>query len=454
MKAKIRKAGLLVTIAFGLSQVIRLGGNLIVARLLTPEMFGVMAIVYAFTFGIGMFSDLGFWAYIVRNKDYKNPKILNTVWSLQVVRGWLMFAIIIICALMLYGWQKTVGDVSVVYSNEFLPFILIVISITALLKGYKTLAPAVLGRELNRGRLEFVELVAQGVGTVVMVIWAIYAPSIWALVSASIISSLAALILNYSLFEFRHKFSWDKKIVREVFHFGKWIVLASGITFLAKQSDKIFFSVYMSPAQLGIYSIAFLLAGFISAFIEKFTNKIWLPVFSEVKENSSQLAKVYYKVRLRQDFFVSLGVILLGLCSPWGISILYDQRYIAAGWMIQILLISAIGLSITTLSKSLLVALGHTKVQMQVMMARVLSLVVLIPILHDEYGLQGAIYAVALSSYIGIPIQYIKMKKAGVLSLMKEMRIAPFALLFYTITVLQFYPESIYQLMFTILKSI
>jgi O-antigen/teichoic acid export membrane protein len=295
---------------------------------------------------------------------------------------------------------------------------------------------------------------AQVVGLAVMVMWASYAPSIWALVSASIVTAFAGLILNYAMFEIRHRFSWDKEIVKEVFHFGKWIVLASGITFLAKQSDKFIFSVLMTPTQLGVYSIAFMLAGFIAAFIEKFTNKIWLPVFSHVKENTAQLAKVYYKIRLKQDFIVSLAVILLGLCAPWGISILYDHRYIDAGWMMQILLVSAVGLSITSICKSLLVSLGHTKIQMQVMIARLLSLVILVPVLHAEYAIRGAIYAVALTSYAGLPVQFRMMKKAGVFNIFKEMRIVPFALLIYTIMVLKPDMEGISQFINTIPESI
>lgn len=438
-------------VVYGASQLIRLVANLITARLLVPEMFGVMAIVQVFIQGVVMFSDLGLWAYIVRNKDYKDVAILNTVWTMQVVQGWFMFLVIIACALILQSWQENMTNVTVVYSNKSLPMLLMVISLTAVLKGYKTLAPAVMSRELKRGRLEVAELLAQFSGTVVMVLWAWYFPSIWALASASIVTAIMGLILNYVLFDISHKHSWDKKIVRSVFHFGKWIFLASSITFLAQQSDKLFFSAMMSSAQLGVYSIAFMMASFITTLIQQFTTKIWLPVFSSIKDKSEKISEVYYSIRMKQDIMVSLGVILVGLFSPLIIELLYDERYSDAGWMMQILLISSIGLSVSSVCNSLLLSLGCTKVQMQVMLVRVLSLVVLLPLLYAEYSIKGAIYAVAIISYIGIPVQYITMKKLGVLSFKHEFRIMPLAVLIYIVVV--FYQNYVFEL-FALIEKI
>ena len=76
-KKKLFVAGFWVILIFGVGQLVRLGSNLIVTRMLEPEMFGVMAIVYVVTTGIAMFSDLGLWAFIVRHKDASNLHMLS-----------------------------------------------------------------------------------------------------------------------------------------------------------------------------------------------------------------------------------------------------------------------------------------------------------------------------------------------------------------------------------------
>jgi len=452
LKQKIKSAGILVIASYGLSQSIRLGGNLIVARLLAPKMFGIMAIVHVLIYGIEMFSDLGLKTYIIRNKDYRNTQILNTVWSMQVVRGWLVSIFMLTCATSLYYWQQNTNNISELYTYPSLPIILAIIGISPLLRGYQTLAPAILSRELQRGKLELSELISQFAGVLTMVIWAWYFPSIWALVSANLVTLSVLLLLNYQLFEFRHSFSWDKVIVKKVFHFGKWIVLASMITFFSKQTDKIFFSVMITPTELGVYSIAFMIASFITLLIETLTIKLWLPVLSNVHNNSvnnNSLNKIFYKIRLRQDAAVGLGMVFIGFYAPLLIDIMYDARYSAAAWMIQIILISTLGLSISSINQALLTALGNTKVQMQVVFVRAISLTILLPTLYAEYKIQGAIYAVAFTSYVGIPVQYKAMHKFKIFNFIKEIRIVFIAIIAYSALVLfpHNFIENIYLLL-------
>ena len=165
-------AGIWVAGIFGLSQLLRLGSNIVVTRLLEPEMFGLMAMVYVVMHGVNMFSDLGFWTFIVRHKQGTEAKLLDTVWTMQVVRGWLIFLMIALIAmsLVLLGSLKiNLGDI---YGNDKLPVLLLVVGMTAVMAGYKTMAPAIVSRELKRGRLESIELIAQICGATIMLLWA------------------------------------------------------------------------------------------------------------------------------------------------------------------------------------------------------------------------------------------------------------------------------------------
>ncbi len=235
---KVISAGSLVMISYGLSQLIRLGANLIVTRLLAPEMFGVMAMVTVLMHGITMFSDVGLTDYVIRHKDYKNSHVLNAVWTIQVIRGWLVFILLIGLSFMMSLWQTKYAASSGVYGDESLPIMIGVVSISAIFSGYNSLAPAVLTRELKRGRLELIRLLAQTSGAVTMIGWAYLYPTIWALASAGVVSSAVTLLLSYTMFNFRHRLEWNRERVLDVFNFGKWIFIASAITYLAQQGDK------------------------------------------------------------------------------------------------------------------------------------------------------------------------------------------------------------------------
>src|SRR6185503_3747388 len=87
LRARVLHAGGWTVAGFGISQAIRFGSNLIMTRLLVPEMFGVMAIATMVMMGLAMFSDLGLRQSVVQSRIGYKPEFLNTVWVLQIVQG-------------------------------------------------------------------------------------------------------------------------------------------------------------------------------------------------------------------------------------------------------------------------------------------------------------------------------------------------------------------------------
>ena len=423
-KKKFVKAGFWVMLVFGLSQLVRLGSNLIVTRLLEPELFGVMAVVYVVTGGIGMLSDLGLWAFVVRHKDPTNTHMLNVVWTIQVVRGWIIFLGILLTGIGLaLGNQYTPEYFSGIYSDPRLPLLVIVAGVTSILSGYKSLASAVVSRELQIGKLEASDFVCQLASTAVMLIWVWLYPTIWALLAASIISAVMSTVFSYTLFPYRHKLVWDKAIVKEVFHFGRWIVISSALTYIFLQGDKLFLAGKITATEMGIYSIALMLASLPIAITHTLAAKIIFPFLSSVVHEDRTLLKArYYKIRTYLDGATFFCVGLLIALAPFIINTLYDSRYIEAGWMLQILAFSVVGYSLSATSVECLSALSITKVNMWVMMVRTAGLFIGLPLFFKLFGLYGAIWVITLNPLLALPVIYWTLAKNNVFSLVKELR--------------------------------
>ncbi len=77
---------------YGASQVLRLAGNLVLARLLFPEAFGLSALVGVFMVGLAMFSDVGIGPSVIRSHRGDDADFLNTAWTIQVIRGLVLWA--------------------------------------------------------------------------------------------------------------------------------------------------------------------------------------------------------------------------------------------------------------------------------------------------------------------------------------------------------------------------
>lgn len=427
-KKKIFVAGIWVILAIGFSQIIRLGSNLILTRLLEPEVFGVMAVVTIVAIGIAMFTDLGLWQFVVRHKDPENPHMLNVVWTIQVIRGWAMFLFIVVLVVILaIGNQYMPSYFHGIYADSRLPMLVLIAGTASIISGYASMASPVMHRKVEVGKLELAQLISQFVGTSAMVVWVWLYPSIWGLLLASLVSAVLHTFLTYYFFPFKHQFVWDKAIVKEVFHFSKWIVISSALTYLFMQGDRLLFAAKIDAATLGVYSIAFMLVTTVTGVAITLASKIVFPVFSAQAHTDRQLLKdKYYKVRLYLDFPMFLAAGLLMALGPLIVQILYDARYHDAGWILQILAFSVIGNTLSLVSMECLLALSITKVRMWVMLVRTVSLFVGLPLFFNLFGFYGAVWVVALNAWVSLPLTYWSLAKNSIFNFLKEVRMLPF----------------------------
>lgn len=188
-------------VGYGSSQVLRLAGNLVLTRLLVPEMFGLMALVNTFIIGLNLFSDIGIGPSIIQNKRGDEPSFLNTAWTIQVIRGvglWLCCCLIAL-------------PVSRFYGDRQLIWLLPLVGFSTIIAGFNSTALFTLNRKIDLGKLTRFEFIVQSIGLVVMIVWAWFNPTIWALVMGNFVLSLVKMIWShYLVAEPRNRFTWEE----------------------------------------------------------------------------------------------------------------------------------------------------------------------------------------------------------------------------------------------------
>ena len=227
LKKRVLKAGLWATANTFLAHGLRLISNLILTRLLVPEMFGVMSIISAMMMGLYMMTDIGLSAHIVQNKR-SDSDYLNTSWTLGLIRGLVIWLLSIIMAVGLYLAQiYNLFPLNTVYQDPMLPLVIPVFSLTVIISAFEPTWTALDSRNLNQSRLVKIGIVSQIIGIVFMVSLAWYSKSIWALVIGSLGSSLArSFIVNFYIKGERNHFMLEKESVSNIIHFGKWLFIS------------------------------------------------------------------------------------------------------------------------------------------------------------------------------------------------------------------------------------
>jgi O-antigen/teichoic acid export membrane protein len=405
LKRRILNAGSWRLGGFALSNAIRLGSNLVMTRLLVPEMFGVMAIATLVMVGLAMFSDVGLRLSIIQNKRGDDPAFLNTAWSIQIIRGLILWLFALCVALLIFAANR-VGLVpkGSVYADPLLPIVVAVVSISGAIGGFQSTKASQASRKLTLGRVTQMQIAAQISGLVCMISWAMIDRSIWALVAGSICSSLVAMLLSHIwLPGVANRWHWDSSAFYEIFHFGKWMFLSTILGFFANNTDRIFLGGLVDSATLGIYSIAFMFVSTITQLLSSLIGDISFPAFSEVaRERPTHLRRTLYRFHMLIASFAYCCAGGLIVSGDTLIALLYDPRYAQAGWMLEILAVGLLGLPFHLARRSLL-ALGMPRIFTILIAIRMAAMLALIPLGFHFFGLPGVLWAVVAAQLSILP---------------------------------------------------
>lgn len=377
------------------SQVMRLGGNLIMARLLLPEMFGVMVIATTVSILLHLLSDVGLRQNIIQSHRGDDPDFLNTAWTVQIIRGFLLFALTLLLALG--AWLAQLAELwpaDSTYAAPVLPMVLAVTGLSAVIWGFQSTKIDVAVRTFQQKRVVLVDLASQVAGLVVMLVLGLLTHSIWALVLSGLVSAVVWTVLGHTALEGpNNHLRWDRSALTELIVFGRWILLSSMVGVLAMYGDRIWFGASMSAAQLGVYSIAVLILGAVQTALMKIVGAVALPAFSEAAraDDKPRLKALYFRFRLLVDLLVLFICGGFLTASPLLIGWMYDDRYREAGPMLAILSLSFIVLRYT-LAHQVWIALGLTKYQAMDNIIRLVSLWGLLPLLLAIGGVEWAIW--------------------------------------------------------------
>lgn len=388
---KLAVTGSLLSIfGFGSIMLMRLGGNVIVAGWLYPEAFGLMAVVNALMMGLAMFSDVGLRPSIVQNKRGEEAEFLRTAWTIQVIRGFI---------LALFSVALAFPIAAINNEPQLIPLI-IVTGLSSIIMGFNSTYLFVYSRRLDLRNIVILDIIAAFLSTAVMLIWAYFYPTIWALVSSAFVSAIVRLIATHTVLSgnMPMRFEWEKQSVSELINFGKWIFVSTALGFLLMRLDIFVLGSFAGMATLGLYSIAKTLSRISIEALMKLSDMVMFPLYSRLKEQGADtLREKMFKSRalLLGLFLPPLWVLIIG--GQWIVDLLYDDRYQFAGWMLQVLASGATATVIITSIYPVLLAVGDSFRNMLNSVTRFIMQLLGMLIGYYVGGVEGFIVGVAMA---------------------------------------------------------
>ena len=405
LRAKALRGFGWTTAGFGAQQVLRLGSNMILTRLLFPEAFGLMALAQVFLLGVNMLSDIGVGPSIVQSKRGDDTDFLSTAWTIQVIRGFILFI----------GMCMLAYPVSLVYDQELLFPILIFIGSTAVISGFQSIGVATANRKVFLGYLTVIEVISQAVGIVATILWAWMYPSVWSLVGGGVIASFVNILLGHTLLgSAGNCFHFERTAASEILHFGKWIFVGTALTYFGGHGLRLIEGKLVPLDLLGMLHIVGMLSWAAEAFVQKFGGSVLFPAFAEIHRDRPECLLPRIREARLKLFLMTLPVfVILILFGRELIAFMYDERYMQAG---EFLVIVSTGRAISAQRSmfgmvmiSVGDSFGHAMIMTIFSIARISAV-----IMGFHYGgVVGMLAAVAATVIIIYPFEVWRLRRVG-----------------------------------------
>lgn len=376
-------------LGYGTSQVLRLGSNLILTRLLIPEVFGLMTLMNTLIIGLNLFSDIGITPSLIQSKRGEDPHFYNTAWTLQVIRSFCLWIAFVIMAY----------PVSIFYNEPQLQWLMPVIGFGSILNGFSSTSLPLLNRQIKQSKKVLFELGTQILFLVITVGWTYYSPTIWSLIMGTLISKVISTIISHRLLpEVKNYFFWDSTAIKELFSFGKWIFISTSITFLAMQIDRLLLGRLFSIEFLGIYTIAFTFADIPVQIINKINSSVVFPVVSKLKDLPRKTLRQAI-INKRQLIFI-VSIVLVASLTTFGdflIIFMYDDRYEQGAWILPLLSIGIWPNLLSITMRSVQMGIGKPMYGAYGYLFKFLYMIIFLPLATSTMGMVGAIIVIALN---------------------------------------------------------
>lgn len=393
------RASIWVVAGYGSGQLLRFVGNVILARLLFPDVFGLASLVFVFLTGLQMFSDVGSGPAIVQSARGDDPGFLNTAWTISCVRG-----------VVLWGGACVLAHpLASFYGQPLLAQIMPVAGLQAALGGFEATSLHEAQRHLRAQAVTFVELAAQAAtiasSIVLALIWRPLHPgndlgSVWAVIWGVLIGSVTRLVLSHvAVRGTRNRLHLEREAASQLLGFGRWVFLSSMLTFLAAQSDRLLLGKMIPLELLGVYGIAINLALLATQAVQKVGGLVLFPAYSRLAAKG-ELPQAFPRARL--PLLVGGALVVSGFvaCGPSLIQLLYDSRYVQAGWMLQVLAATAWFQVLDATYTAGLLAQRRLKWMTASSAAKLIGLIVLLPLGMHLDGFRGALLGLVLSDVV------------------------------------------------------
>lgn len=396
--SKLRKGGIQLVLGQFVTQTASLIRNVVIARLLIPEDFGLATTFVLTLTMLEMISSMSVEMLLVQSKNGGRKEYLESVHGFLLLRGFAVAVLVYISS----------GIIASIFKTQELQWAYQLLSIVPIIKAFTHMDFKKVQRAYNYKKQMWVEMIPQIVSLVF--IYPIYlfdsgpVLGLWVVV----LQSISMVFVSHFFADCEYKISFKLQLIKEVFSFGAPLVLSGLLMFFAIQGDRFLIGYFYSPYEFGVFSAIALLVLNVSNSLAKVSMTLMLPPLARSEGEFFYRVFNYFSASVIGIALV-FGFLFLFL-GEWLISLLYGENYIISGLtgafsLLFVTRIMRFPVTVAAISK------GITVIPLISNLARLTGVLFAFWLAKSHINIVYVVIAGALGEYISIIVAYMMFRK-------------------------------------------
>lgn len=373
--------------------------SILIARLLLPEDYGVIAMLNIFLAVSQNFIDSGFGAALIRKND-RTETDFSTVFYFNIIVAFLIY-------IALFFASPYIADF---YETPVLRSITRVVALNLIITSFSGIHNSKLSIDVDFKSRAKISLLSSVVSGIVALYMAKNGFGVWALVAQSLCSSIVWTILLWYFVRWKPLFQFSWESFRNLFSFGSKLLTSAVLNTIYSNLSTIIIGKFFSSSSLGLYSKANSLVQFPSINITNVIQNVAFPVLSKIQDETQKLKAIYVKFMRIMAFIIFPLMLGLAAVSQSFVSVVLTEKWVGAVPYIQVLCFSLMWYPIHAINLSILSVKGRSdyflKLEIYKKVLGVVILAITVPM-----GIMAMCYGMVISSVLSLFINTYYTKK-------------------------------------------
>jgi len=405
-----------------ITQLLSIGRYILIMNILEVKDMGLLGIAFLMIQTLNTFSNTGFNVALIQKKNDARS-YLNTVWTVGIIRAFVLFAILYFAAPIFVNLKNIPSqEASLTIS------VIRVLGMSFFIGALNNIGVIYFKKDLQFHKQFVFQILPNLIGIAVSVILVFVFENVWSLVLGRMSANIFRCIISYATHPFRPKFKLQVEKAKELWGFGKWVFGATIVSFLLTQGDDFFVWIYLDATALALYQAAYKFSNIPATEISHVISQVSFPAYSKIQNDIPRTRDAYFKIFQFSSCLSIPVAALIFILTPEFVTIFLKPEWYPMIPVMQMLAIFGMLRSLAATAGPVYQAVGRPDIVTKSSFVKLVFLAIIIYPLTQRWGIVGTCGAILIAEIMIRPTVLYLLTKLLKCGLLRFVRIVSFPL--------------------------